>query len=87
MKTLQKQNNLELLEAIVEDLIVENQIAKGIKLADGTSINSEIVILTTGTYLKADILRGSTRPRSGPNGEKPSPARRYELSRKESFGA
>ena len=72
LKTLQKQTNLDLLEAMVEDLIVENNTVKGIKLADGTKINSNIVILTTGTYLKADILRGSTRTRSGPNGEKPS---------------
>ena len=35
-------------------------------------IYGKTVILTTGTYLKADILRGSTRTRSGPNGEKPS---------------
>lgn len=72
LKTLENQTNLELLEAMVEDLIVENQTVKGIVLADGTRITSNIVILTTGTYLKADILRGSTRTRSGPNGEKPS---------------
>lgn len=72
LKTLKKQSNLDLLEAMVEDLIVENQTVKGIILADGTQITSNIVILTTGTYLKADILRGSTRTRSGPNGEKPS---------------
>ena len=72
LKTLQNQDNLTLLEAMVEDLIVENNTVKGVILADGTKINSNIVILTTGTYLKADILRGSTRTRSGPHGEKPS---------------
>ena len=72
LKTLKNQANLELLEAMVEDLIVEDQTAKGIILSDGTKITANIVILTTGTYLKADILRGSTRTRSGPNGEKPS---------------
>lgn len=72
LKTLKNQENLDLLEAMVEDLIVEDKTVKGIFLADGTKINSDIVILTTGTYLKADILRGSTRTRSGPNGEKPS---------------
>ena len=72
LKTLKEQNNLDLLESMVEDLIVEDNTVKGIVLADGTKINSNIVILTTGTYLKADILRGSTRTRSGPNGEKPS---------------
>jgi len=72
LKTLKNQSNLDLLEAMVEDLIVEDKTVKGIVLSDGTKIPSNIVILTTGTYLKADILRGSTRTRSGPNGEKPS---------------
>ena len=72
LETLEKQENLDLLESMVEDLIVEENTVKGIVLEDGTKISSEIVILTTGTYLKADILRGSTRTRSGPNGERPS---------------
>ena len=72
LKTLKKQENLEILESMVEDLIVENNKVLGIVLSDGTKINSKCVILTTGTYLKADILRGSTRTRSGPHGEKPS---------------
>lgn len=72
LKALQNQDNLDILEGMVEDLIIENNKVKGITLSDGTNINSTAVILTTGTYLKADILRGSTRTRSGPNGEKPS---------------
>ena len=72
LKTLQSQENLTILEGMVEDLIVEDKKVKGIVLDNETKINSEIVILTTGTYLKADILRGSTRTRSGPHGEKPS---------------
>ena len=72
LKTLKNQKNLTILEGMVEDLIVENKKVKGIVLKDGTKITSQIVILTTGTYLKADILRGSTRTRSGPNGEEPS---------------
>ena len=72
LKTLKSQKNLEILEGMVEDLIVNNKTVNGIILQDGTKISSKIVILTTGTYLKADILRGSTRTRSGPNGEKPS---------------
>ena len=57
---------------MVEDLIVEDKTVLGIILADGTKINGKKVILTTGTYLKADILVGSERTRSGPHGEKPS---------------
>ena len=72
LKSLKSLENLTLQEGMVEDLIVEDNTVKGIVLADGTKISSSAVILTTGTYLKADILRGSTRTRSGPHGEKPS---------------
>ena len=72
LKTLNSLENLEIKEAMVEDLIVENNTVKGIILENGEKIESKIVILTTGTYLKADILVGSTRTRQGPHGEKPS---------------
>ena len=72
LKTLEKQKNLDLMEAMVEDLILKDNTVLGIILKDNTKIYGKCVILTTGTYLKSDILRGSTRTRSGPNGEKPS---------------
>ena len=72
LNTLNSLENLEIKEGMVEDLIVENNEVHGIILEDGTKIESKKVILTTGTYLKADILVGSTRTRQGPHGEKPS---------------
>lgn len=72
LKVLQSQKNLEIKEAIVEDLIIENNKVKGVILENGEKIVSKIVILTTGTYLKSDILIGDTRTREGPHGEKPS---------------
>ena len=72
INTLNSTENLTLREAIVEDLIVENNKVGGVILEDGTKITSNVVILTTGTYLKADILVGDTRRREGPHGEKPS---------------
>ncbi len=72
LNTLNGTNNLSIKEAMVEDLIVENNVVKGIKLLNGENIYSKAVILTTGTYLKADILIGDTRTRKGPHGEKPS---------------
>ena len=72
LKTLNELENLEIKEAMVEDLIVENKKVKGIILENGEKISSKIVILTTGTYLKADILVGNTRTRQGPHGERPS---------------
>ena len=71
-KTLQNTENLTILEGMVEDLIVKDNKVSGIILENGEEITSNIVILTTGTYLKADIMIGSTRTRSGPHYEKPS---------------
>ena len=71
-KTLSKQDNLTILEGMVEDLIVDNSKVEGIVLENGDKIQGKTVILTTGTYLKADIMVGSTRTRQGPHGEKPS---------------
>ncbi len=71
-ETLNKQENLEIKEALVEDLIVENNKIRGVILENKDKIYSNAVILTTGTYLKADIMVGDTRRREGPHGEKPS---------------
>ena len=72
LKTLQSTSNLEIKEALVEDLSVNDGIINGVILENGEIINAKAVILTTGTYLKADILVGDTRTRQGPHGEKPS---------------
>ena len=72
LKTLKSLKTLKIKEAMVEDLIVKDNAVMGIILEDGTKIESKIVILTTGTYLKADILVGNTRTRQGPHGERPS---------------
>ena len=71
-KTISNQENLEVKEAFVDDLIVENNKVIGVKLENGEEIYSKTVILTTGTYLKADILVGSIRTPGGPHGEKES---------------
>ena len=78
LKTLKAQKNLEIKEAFVEDLIVEDNIVKGVILDNGERINSKSVILTTGTYLKADILVGAERTPGGPHGEKESKHRSEE---------
>ena len=72
LKELKSLENLTIKEAMVEDLIVKNNKINGVILENGEEIESKIVILTTGTYLKADILVGDTRTRQGPHGEKPS---------------
>ena len=72
LKTLSSTPNLEIKESLVEDLIVENKKIKGVVLENGEKIYAQAVVLTTGTYLKADILVGDTRTRQGPHGERPS---------------
>ncbi len=72
LNVLESEKNLEIKEAMVEDLIVENDSVKGVILENGEKIESKAVILTTGTYLKSDILVGDTRTRQGPHGERPS---------------
>jgi len=72
LKVLRNEKNLKLKEGMVENLIVKDNKVYGIILENGENITSNIVILTTGTYLKSDILIGDTRTRSGPHDEKPS---------------
>ena len=72
LKTIKNQNNLSVKESLVEDLIVENNKIQGVILEDGTKILCKAVILTTGTYLKSNILVGSEKKAEGPHGERPS---------------
>lgn len=67
---LKDQENLDIIESMVEDLIVEGDTCKGVILEDGQRIESKTVILTTGTYLKAEVLVGATKTPSGPDQER-----------------
>ncbi len=69
LKTLQNTKNLDIKEAFVEDLVVENNKIMGVILADNKKISAEAVILTTGTYLKSVILTGANKEPGGPHGE------------------
>jgi tRNA uridine 5-carboxymethylaminomethyl modification enzyme len=69
LKVLKNTDNLDLIENLVETLIIENQEVKGVVLQDGTKIFSKTVIVTTGTYLRSNILIGFEKTPSGPIGE------------------
>ena len=71
-RLLKEDKNVTFLEDIVEDLIIEDNKITGVILSTGEKISSKCVILTTGTYMKADILVGDTRTRSGPSNTRPS---------------
>ena len=72
LEYLNQNKLLDIKESIVEDLLIEDNAIKGVLLEDGTKINSKSVILTTGTYLKSNILKGSKSIPEGPHGEKRS---------------
>ncbi len=72
LKTIQSQKNLDIKESLVEHLIVNDNKIGGVILENGEEIESKVVILTTGTYLKGSILIGSSKTPGGPHGERES---------------
>ena len=72
LKTLRTTDNLSLKEDLVKEIVVENSEIKGIITESGETIKAKKIIITTGTYLNADILRGHNKHKGGPHGEKPS---------------
>jgi len=69
-KTLLEQKNLTVLEAMVEEVLVENGAVKGIRLSDGTVLESKTVILTTGTYMAAVVMVSDNVREEGPDKQK-----------------
>lgn len=69
---LMKMPNLTIKESLVEDLIIENNIVKGIITETNEKIEGKTVVLTTGTYLCGNILVGSKNTPGGPHGERRS---------------
>ena len=70
--TILNQENLEVLEAMAEDIIVSKGKVAGIVTRDGKKIKCKSLIITTGTYLKGMILCGAEKESGGPHGEEPS---------------
>ena len=70
LKELKKLKNLTIIEAMVEDLIVENHKIKGVVLENNQEYYCDALILTTGTYLKSNILVGDEIKDEGPHGER-----------------
>ena len=71
-ETLSNQENLTLKEGFAKELIVKDEYVKGIITEENETINSDAVILTTGTYLNSDILCAHESYKGGPHGEKNS---------------
>ncbi|MDD4154269.1 MAG: tRNA uridine-5-carboxymethylaminomethyl(34) synthesis enzyme MnmG [Bacilli bacterium] len=69
---LSKTPNLSIKEGMVVGLLHDETKVKGVIMADGEEIYSKAVIITTGTYMEAQIFRGLEKTSSGPDGEKAS---------------
>ena len=72
LKHLQNTPNLDLMEGIVEELVTEDNVIKGVMMEDGKQINCKAVVVTTGTYLDSRILRGHWTKEEGPDGQRTS---------------
>lgn len=66
---LEKIPNLDLKQAMVEDLIIENKKIKGVIEQTGFGFTGDAVVLATGTFLKGIVHIGSNSFSSGRAGE------------------
>lgn len=69
LETLPK---LSIIESKVWEILIDNYKVAGVRLAEGTSIYSKAVILTTGTFLNGLMWVGMESTKGGRFGEPPS---------------
>lgn len=73
MKRLLEENeNLTIHQAMVEELIVEDGEVRGVLTQVGAIYRAKTVIVTTGTFLRGEIIIGDVKYSSGPNNQQPS---------------
>jgi tRNA uridine 5-carboxymethylaminomethyl modification enzyme len=69
---LERQGNLHIRQAIVENLLVDNNVIQGVETKWGEKFYGKSVILTTGTFLKGLIHIGLEHFEAGRMGDFPS---------------
>ncbi len=69
---LAQTENLTIVEAAAEDMIVDDDIVTGVVDAAGNRYRAKAVVLTTGTFLRGIIHIGETRIAAGRWGEGPA---------------
>ena len=70
--TLEKQENLDLKQAEIVNIKIENNKVKSIETDVGAIYNVKSIIVATGTYLKGKIFIGDYSKESGPDGVFPA---------------
>ncbi|MEN0664654.1 tRNA uridine-5-carboxymethylaminomethyl(34) synthesis enzyme MnmG [Caldifermentibacillus hisashii] len=71
-KMLENQENLELIQGMVEQLIIEDGECQGVITKTGAIYRAKTVVVTTGTFLRGEIIIGELKYSSGPNNQQPS---------------
>ncbi|EMY8535692.1 tRNA uridine-5-carboxymethylaminomethyl(34) synthesis enzyme MnmG [Bacillus paranthracis] len=71
-KTIEETPNLTLFQGMVERLIVEDGECKGVLTQAGAEYTAKTVVITTGTFLRGEIIMGDLKYSSGPNNQQPS---------------
>ena len=67
-----KGTDIEVIEAEVEDIEINNGKAEAVLLNSGKRINGKAIILTTGTFLKGVMYKGDKKTEGGRVGDKAS---------------
>ncbi|HET7627712.1 MAG TPA: tRNA uridine-5-carboxymethylaminomethyl(34) synthesis enzyme MnmG [Bacillales bacterium] len=78
-RTLEKEEKLTLMQGMVEKLIIEDGVCKGVITKTGAAYRAKTVVVTTGTYLRGKIILGDLAYESGPNNMQPSIELSYHL--------
>ena len=71
-QTIEKQENLDILQCEVAEILVENDTVVGVKTSMGEVFSCDSVVVATGVYLNAKIIIGDYTKNTGPNGYEPS---------------
>ena len=70
--TLEQQENLELKQAQILEVLVENGAVSGVRTQLGAVYDAKAVIIASGTYLDSTIITGEVVIESGPDGMHPA---------------
>ncbi|WP_163969276.1 tRNA uridine-5-carboxymethylaminomethyl(34) synthesis enzyme MnmG [Oceanobacillus halotolerans] len=69
---LENEENLTLRQGMVNELIVEDGVCKGVITESKAAYYAETVIVTTGTFMRGKVLMGDLEYESGPNNQRVS---------------
>ncbi|GGJ56388.1 tRNA uridine-5-carboxymethylaminomethyl(34) synthesis enzyme MnmG [Virgibacillus salexigens] len=69
---IENEKNLTLRQGMVDSLIVEDGVCKGVITETHAAYRAETVIITTGTFMRGKVLMGDLEYESGPNNQRPT---------------